>query len=370
MNTKQRVLSALNHEEPDRVPIWTMIDSSEVLRKYADAATAGADAAADQTTNDGTGFDFGALVHGDRCREPLLQLIKRAAVALGIDVIFNGCGNPFNPFPREIEEFKSDSKWETEYKSLADVKAFTPEIPNYDDVAKTYVPLMREITDRLAPDVMAVDQQGTCLELAWSVLGLQTFSTAVYDAPKEVARILDAATECCRIHAQVYADHHLSFAYQVSGDIAYKGGTMFSPDFLNREYVPRLARQLEPLKEAGIKVVYHSDGDVTGIIDGLIEAGVDALNPIETTAGMDLAAIKKRYGRNLVLVGNVDANLMTIGTPQEVEEDVKRCIRDAAPGGGLFIDTGAGELMPWFPIANIEAMCSAVQRYGKYPISL
>ena len=53
-----------------------------------------------------------------------------------------------------------------------------------------------------------------------------------------------------------------------------------------------------------------------------------------------------------------------------VERDVKRCIRDAGPGGGLFIDTGAGEIMPWYPIENIIALCDAVHKYGGYPITL
>ena len=351
MTCKERVVAALNHEEPDRVPMWTMIDSSAVLRKYA-----------------AVDADYDALIRGEGCRDQLLQLVKSAATALGIDVVFFGGGHPFNPFPREAEETSSNAKWETEFQTLEEVKAYTPEIPDYDEVAGTYAPLMREAVEVMGPEVMAVDQQGTCLEHAWGTLGLQTFSITLYDAPGEIARIMDAATERCRIFAQVYADYELSFAYQISGDIAYKGGTMFSLDFLKTEYIPRLARQLEPLKQAGIKVVYHSDGDVTEIIDGLIEAGVDALNPIEPTAGMDLAKIKKRYGRNLVLVGNVDPNIMTIGEPTEVEADVKRCIRDAAKGGGLFIDSGAGELMPWFPVENIEAMCRAVHEHGRYPV--
>ena len=330
-----------------------MIDNSALLRKYG-----------------GVSRDLDKLVRGEPDRGELLHLIKRTATALGIDVIFFGTGHPFNPFPREIEKPKSDAKWNTEYKSVADVRAFEPTIPDYDTIADAYVPAMREISDLLGPEVMAVDQQESCLELAWSTLGLQTFSLALYDAPGDVARILDAAAEHCRVYAQVYADHELSFAYQISGDIAFKGATLFSLDFLQNEYLPRLARQLEPLKQAGIKVVYHSDGDVTDIVDGLIEAGVDALNPIEPTAGMDLAAVKRRYGKNLVLVGNVDANVMTIGTEADVESEVKRCIYDAARGGGLFIDTGAGELMPWFPVENIEAMCRAVHQFGTYPISL
>ena len=357
MKTIERVVAAMSFEEPDRVPIWTMIDNAEVLRAYAPREVC-----------DDSVFD--ALIRGEDRTAILLRLIKHAAMALGIDVIFFGAGNPFNPFPRELDESKSDDKWESDYRSPLDIKTYSPDIPDYHEIAGSYVPLMRQATDALAPEVVAVDQQESCLELAWSTLGLKTFSLALYDEPGEISRILDLAAESCRICAQVYADQQLSFAYQISGDIAYKGRTMFSPEFLRREYIPRLGRQLEPVKQAGIKVVYHSDGDVTDMIDGLIEAGVDALNPIEPTAGMDLAFIKKRYGKNLVLIGNVDANTMTIGTPVDVEREVVRCVRDAAKGGGLFIDTGAGELMPWYTLENIEAMCRAVRHFGTYPISL
>jgi uroporphyrinogen-III decarboxylase len=360
MGARQRALAALNHEESDRVPIWTLVDNASVLRHFA----------TEEADFEGLGAGEVSLEFTPVNWDPLVRLQLDASKALGIDVMFLCEGGPINPFTRERNEMKSKSTWETTYHALDEVASYTPKIPDYDEVAKNYVPFMRKAVEMAGEDVMIVDQQGTCLELAWSALGLPTFCMAMYDMPKEVSRILDAAAEACRVPAQVYADYKLSFAYQVSGDIAFKGTTMFSPDFLRREYVPRLARQLEPLKQAGIKVVYHSDGDVTAIIDGLIEAGVDGLNPIEPTSGMDLAAIKKRYGKNLVLVGNVDANVMTLGTPQDVEREVKRCIRDAGRGGGLFIDTGAGELMPWYPLENVVAMCEAVHRFGQYPISL
>ena len=353
MNCRERVLAVLNHEEPDRVPIWTLIDNSGALRKFAPPQE-----------------DFDALVRGEHCPEQMTRLTRSAAVALGIDVVFFNEGSPINPFPRERAGSKSEARWETEYKTAADLKRYKVEIPDYREVSAAYVPFMRQSIEALSPEVMLVDQHPTGLEIVLYHIGLQTFSLAIYDAPGEVERILDEADEYCRVYAQAYADYSLSPACQIGGDIAYKGGPMFSLDFLRKQFFPRLTRQLEPFKQAGIKVVYHSDGDVTDIIDGLIEAGVDALNPIEPTSGMDMAAIKKRYGKNLVLIGNVDANVMTLGTPEDVEREVKRCIAEAAAGGGLFIDTGAGELMPWYPLENVVAMCEAVHRFGRYPISL
>jgi uroporphyrinogen-III decarboxylase len=354
------VLAALNHEEADRVPIWTLIHNSAALRHFATV-----DTDYDALARDPITLEF-TRAHWD----PLMRLHVDAAIALGIDVIFMVAGSPINPFTREIRDTMSKSTWEEEAIPLDEVSSYHPTMPDYDSLVEWYVPLMRKAVEMGGEELMVVDQQGTCLESAWSALSLQTFSIAMYDQPAEVSRIIEESAEAHRVFAQVYADHQISFAYQVSGDIAYKGTTMFSPDFMEREYFPRLAYQFEPLKNAGIKITYHTDGDVTDIIDGLIGAGVDALNPIEPTSGMDLAAIKKRYGKNLVLVGNVDANVMTMGTPEDVERDVKRCIRDAGPGGGLFIDTGAGEIMPWYPLENVIALCEAVHKHGSYPISL
>ena len=97
------------------------------------------------------------------------------------------------------------------------------------------------------------------------------------------------------------------------------------------------------------------------MLDDLIDAGIDALNPIETTAGMDMGLIRKRYGKNLALVGNVDANVMALGTVADVEREVQRCL-DETGGIGLLADSGAGELGPGFKVENVVAMCQA---FGK-----
>jgi len=352
MTTAERVAAALNHEEPDRVPIWTLIDSAAVLRHFAPA-----------------GFDFSPLTEGqDSARPPLLELTARAARGLGIDVTFL-CGTyALNPFPGESAEVFTRGAPDGPFKTVADLAGFTPEIPAYEDVAERFVERFRQAERLFQPDTMLVVQGGASLEWGHGTLGLEMFSTAIYDAPSDVGRILDACSERERIMAQIYADHRLAPAYQISCDIACKGRTFFSPDFLRRELIPRLKREIEPVKQAGIKVILHSDGDLTGILDDLVDAGIDGLNPIEPTAGMDLARVKKRYGKNLVLVGNADPNILTFGTRAQVEDEVRRCIRDAAPGGGYFLDTGAGEIMPIFPVENVICLCEAVRKYGRYPI--
>ena len=124
----------------------------------------------------------------------------------------------------------------------------------------------------------------------------------------------------------------------------------------------------EPLKRAGIKVIFHSDGNVMEILDDMIESGIDGLNPIEPIAGMDIAYLKKKYYKKLILVGNLDCSqILPLGTKEEVIEATKKCIRDASKGGGHFIGSSS-EITPSTPLENILAFYRTIHEYGRYPI--
>ncbi|HJN18756.1 MAG TPA: uroporphyrinogen decarboxylase family protein [Armatimonadota bacterium] len=349
MTTEERVLAALDHGESDRVPVWTMINSAAVYRHFAPRD-----------------FDFAALTGPADPFSPAFQQLYRAAChGLGIDVTFTNV----NPFPREAQP--GQTHWRKRpLKTLDDLARFTPAVPSYGELVGAYVASFTEIQAALAPHTLYVCQ-GTASIQYYNVTGLELFCVAMYEAPGDVGRVLDAYSEAHRVQTRIYADHQLAPVYQVSCDIGGKSGVLFSPDYLRREVLPRLKREIEPLKQAGIKVIVHSDGDIAEVLDDLVAIGVDGINPLEVSAGMDLAAVKKRYGRNLVLVGNVDAaHVLPFGCPADVEQDVRRCVRDAAAGGGYFLDTSAGEIMASVPVGNALAMFDAVRDVGRYPIRL
>jgi len=127
---------------------------------------------------------------------------------------------------------------------------------------------------------------------------------------------------------------------------------------------------IEPLKNAGIAVIYHSDGDVMKILDDLLDIGIDGLNPIEPLAGMDIGLLKQRYGKNLVLVGNVDCSqVLPLGSREEVVEATQACLRAAAPGGGHFIGSSS-EIVPSTPLENILTFYETCRTYGRYPLRI
>jgi uroporphyrinogen decarboxylase len=115
-----------------------------------------------------------------------------------------------------------------------------------------------------------------------------------------------------------------------------------------------------------LKVMRHSDGNLWPLLDTLLEAGYDGLNPLEPQAGMDLKKVKDYCGDRICLIGNIDCiELLPNGTPAQVESAVKQAIDDAAAGGGLII-SDSNSLHPGVNPENCIAMFEATKKYGKY----
>jgi uroporphyrinogen decarboxylase len=106
------------------------------------------------------------------------------------------------------------------------------------------------------------------------------------------------------------------------------------------------------------------------IIDSIVDAGIDCLDPIDPIAGMDLAEVKAKYGTRIALKGNVDcSHLMTLGTPAQVAEATRRALRQGAPGGG-FILSSSNSIHSSVKPENYLAMLSTLKENGSYPLPL
>jgi uroporphyrinogen decarboxylase len=97
-----------------------------------------------------------------------------------------------------------------------------------------------------------------------------------------------------------------------------------------------------------------------------VDTGIDALNPMEPIAGMDIGLVKQKYGSRVCLIGNVDcAYILSQASTAEVEEAVKECIRKAAPGGG-HIMSSSNAIHSAVKAENYRTMIEATKKYGKY----
>ena len=347
---EKRIHAALNHEEGDRVPIWDLLDNRGIVDHFCPGWTEYRDAIV---------ATYGALGI-DMCR--------------GYGVSYTQADNGTITYSDGIVESRvsGQSNWVTKYpiKTLEDLRAYSAEPVSESWAHNDWVNWMRAEKERFEPHTMWIPGGGCGFHSTYGRMGQQFFAYAIYDDPVNVERILEIETESAYRVAKAAAEAGLAPVYFMGDDIACKGRLMFSPEFLRKTFIESLRRCIEPLHAAGQKVVFHSDGYVMDILDDMIEAGIDGLNPIEPIAGMDIAYLKKRYGKNLLLVGNVDCSqVLPLGTVEHVIEAVKQCLRDAGHGGGLLIGSSS-EIIPCTPVENVIAFYEACREWGKYPLAV
>ena len=139
----------------------------------------------------------------------------------------------------------------------------------------------------------------------------------------------------------------------------------------NGMFKPALKRIIDSVKsfDSKLPVAFHSDGAITKIVPGLIEAGVDILNPLEPLPVIDWTDIKQKYSSDLCFMGGIDLKRALTGSVEDVEEDVKRCIRTFGEGGGYII-TSANHIQVDVPPQNVVALFRAGKKYGTYPLNI
>ena len=193
-------------------------------------------------------------------------------------------------------------------------------------------------------------------------MGMERFFIAIHENPSFVEKLLDMY---CDWTARVLQRaSQLDFDVICStDDFAGKTGPMFSPAFFHETAMPRFRKIAQNVTKPW---VHHSDGNVMPILDDLLSLGLVGLHPNEKGA-MDIRQMKRDYGGRLCLLGNVDINLLMLGTPEEVQEEVRGLIRDVGPGGGYIVTSG-NSVTYYCKLGNVMAMTEAVRKYGIYPL--
>ncbi|MGA2955381.1 MAG: uroporphyrinogen decarboxylase family protein [Thermodesulfobacteriota bacterium] len=192
-------------------------------------------------------------------------------------------------------------------------------------------------------------------------MGIEHFSLMLYENPGLVLKLLDMFIDwACKAVPKI---NDLGFDFMiVPEDLAWKQGPMFSPKMIREIFLPRMKKVTERIK---IPWIYHSDGNLLPILDDLLPLGMNGIANIEPNA-MDINELKKKYGRRVCLVGNIDLHYtLTQGTPEEVEAEVKKRIQEVGPGGG-YILASSNSLAGYCKPENVLAMNRALLKYGGY----
>ena len=150
-------------------------------------------------------------------------------------------------------------------------------------------------------------------------------------------------------------------------DLGTQQGPVMNPALYRRLIKPHHTQMVQTIKRFDKPVLLHSCGSVAAFIPDLIEAGFDALHPIQVSAkGMETARLKRDFGRDITFWGGVDTQrVLPLGTVLEVKEEVRKRIADLGPGGGYVLGA-VHNIQAEVPAENVLAMFEAAREFGRY----
>jgi len=170
------------------------------------------------------------------------------------------------------------------------------------------------------------------------------------------------------VKAALQAAGGLLDGFVIWGDVAYKRGMFFSPDYWREYYKPWVKAMTDVCHEHGLPVIYHGCGNVSEILPDYIEMGIESYNPLEAKAGLDAVELRKKYGHKLGICGNSNIQVWETGDQEQIRKEVLRKLNAAKGGGYIFqsdhsVTSGvSGE--------TYDYIVKLVREYGHYPLQL
>jgi uroporphyrinogen decarboxylase len=379
MTPRERVIAALNHQEPDRVPLdiggglstTLVVEGYENLKKHF-------------------GIKSGTEMLSKMYR--LVKLDENVMEKLGSDVRPLNPGPPTNWTPPPSETGTFIDIWGVKFKEIyysdtafyyevdepplknADVEDIEkhpwpdPLDPGYTAGLKDRVKALYEDTDYA---IMADSGFKALWEEAYQLRGYEQLLEDLIMNPKFVKALLDKILEINIKATGWFLDIVGTYiqVFRTADDMATQEGLLMSPKTYRELIKPVYKKWFDFIKsKTEAKIFYHSDGNVVELLDDFIENGLDVLNPVQVSAIGDVKAMKRDFGDRLSFWGGIDTQkVMPYGTPGEVANEVRERILELGKGGG-YVLSSVHAIQPDVPPENIVAMADACRMHGKYPL--
>lgn len=357
MNGYERMMAAARRRRPDRVPVWELIINRPVIRALCPELLT-----PERASRYERGSQGGFLLQADFVEAEDLD---------GITVFEDG----------EVEWLGEDTyrdEWgitwrvpesgipycvEHPIKSEADLDVYRAPDPDAPHRLKS----LEMAVERFKGERCIVFLGHEAFEFSHYLYGMEALLMDYALNPSFVERlsrlVMDYKRRVLERAAQVGAD-----ILCTGDDYAHNLAPIMSPAHFERFLLPCLKEAVGVAHDHGLPFLKHTDGNLWPIIDMIVDAGIDVLDPIEPVAGMDIGRVKELYGDRIALAGNVDCgHLLPRGTPEQVVEAVKETLAKGAVGGGLIL-ASSNSIHPSVAPENYRAMVRAAREHGAYPL--
>lgn len=359
MNGKERIITALSVQQPDRVPLYIHGINEAPIIGIGNHIT------------DGLPEPKQFHEMNDSEKLKLVDTLLLIHESFGVD--------GFTAFDinheKEINEREVIDDWQVVYrrnphglpvpvrhpvKTAKDLDQYRAPEPNRDHFL-----LLDVARDRFKGNHAIFWMMRGTFVRSWRLIGMENYMINLHRDPAFIHRVAAVVNEYSLKKLDMLVEAGMDVLI-VEDDIAATDNLLVSPKHFKEFINPYNRKLVDRAHQHGLKVIRHSDGNLWSIMDLLVETGYDGLNPLEPQAGMDLKKVKAAYGNAICLLGNIDCKeLLPYGTPAQVEEAVKQAI-DAAGAGGGYIVCSSNSLHPEVNPENCIAMFEATKRYGFY----
>lgn len=368
-----RVMAALEHREADRVPVGEFFWTNFLRRAQAEL-------------NHGAPFDPYRywdldLIVINPNMDPHIAGIEVIENTPERQVVRTGFGATIErrstyPMPHyaafdtvsfeQMEAFRFDDPRDPRRY----LEAIDDQINCVGDALNLGIPSYLDRVNAYADDFCVFGSVCEPHEMIWRIMGAENVLEKLGEDPGRVAGFIERLGDFLVgiVEGQIAAAKGKLSGMYIWGDVAYDRGMLFSPVYWREVYKPQLKRLCDAIHAAGLKAVYHGCGNASVLFEDMIEAGVDAYNPLEAKAGLDVVALKRQFGRRWAFNGNINVVTLATNDRDAVRREVLTKL-NAARGGGYILQSDHSMPDNVAP-ATYDYVIQLAREYGRYPLEL
>ncbi len=219
---------------------------------------------------------------------------------------------------------------------------------------------IKDLAENCPPNMKLIVQTADIFTHVWEALGFTNFCEALFEDEEFVAEVFrqigEAVVHISKKAIEAAGDKFGAFWY--TDDLAFGTGTFVNPDVYRKYLFPYVKQICDMAHEKDAPVIYHSDGALWSIFEDFYQMGINAIHPLEPNS-MDAREVKEKWGDKFCLVGNIDLDLLSRGTPEEVIQYTKANMEKLGYNGGYCVGS-SNTLTDYVNPENLKAMIETV----------
>lgn len=351
---KERLLAALRGEKTDRVPHFEILIEDQHVEKLLG-----------RPAGNTLGVGGNPAVNSEKSEEVVRPMYPKDYIELckiiGQDAI------ALEEFWTPIKHLRADGTigliTDKSIKTKADLERII--WPNEEDLEKR-LGYIKEYVSAAKGTGIGVLFSGFCLfeTLYEFVIGMHDCMIMLMEDRDLFNELMSRSADYCAELAKRAVEIGVD-VFLAADDFAFKSGLLVRPELFAEIWRPHYDKIFAPIRDAGVPIMFHSDGKIDDAMEMLLDMGVSCITPMDPS-GVDYRDYKKRYGNRVTLLGNIDLTYpLATGTPEEVERDVIEHMEALKPGG-RWVAGSSHSIVNYIPHENFVAMINAIHKYGQY----